>query len=888
MARYNLYINYVDETDGNYNEFFPSSFSPFGRKRDKGLYFTRYDWGEIEIANNPNLYAVASNPVYKLYDIISDDDFLYTQRILIRFVSEDTSETIEGYFSKNDCKFDDDRKIITVTPAIFDIYTDFLENREEEVDFSGYPLTASELAVSIPFTNKDDLTDWINFESSPDPYNQHIGSLIIKEKTFNPTSENDAHLYIPLANYFNIDESPNRDLINLTGNAFAGRDDGLTLQDREDVLEDTSSTIDKGDFELSSITIWVGVPLGLGGVNRQLWCSAVYHRELKKTADVGGSPVSPDGDGWTERDATSLNGEAAHWWTRKPFNGAYSDDWTLEDAIEEDGSFGGTYPYYWKQTTSLSYPDSDDSKTITTSIHLKDALSFLYNRTLPAISEDTEVSDSFSTEGEGNSTGTEHSIPFQIDTPRPTYKFSESTDVTVNTTENFFGGSEQERTLALVLNINGVMRIAGSGDPEQTIIINVYLDTVSPDPTEYTSELLKSFSAHDTPYSDGYATFSFFANNITKSAHLTGGQKLRIRTERDTFVGATTISYVGDGGATTLSISSTENTYENYGVVSTFLFNDLDDVAPISAYEGKNYVTNNTNELNNTKIFFTKDILETLGSDNTENLPKTTFKDFYDDLNKLFNGLLTWDIIDDDGGDNDKYLRIEHIKYIDLTFASTDIGNANLMSFINNFEFDKSEMFNLIELNQVNAGYKDFTENKITFNSIVSNNRNKDIKLERTTSKISTDLRYAIESSTDLSNGIILVVTDSAEENVLNKECQVSGQIEVNGYAAYSTLLITYCTYEGVWEEGWINGVGDDFKFEFDFTKRNKVGIELTLKGLENDIIYTTQIGDGLVDDGTVDFENETTNLKLRYRYKSESLIIFATDIYADFETYET
>ena len=51
--------------------------------------------------------------------------------------------------------------------------------------------------------------------------------------------------------------------------------------------------------------------------------------------------------------------------------------------------------------------------------------------------------------------------------------------------------------------------------------------------------------------------------------------------------------------------------------------------------------------------------------------------------------------------------------------------------------------------------------------------------------------------------------------------------------------------------------------------KRNKLGQQLIFQGLEDNILYKTQIGIGLVDSGEKDFENETTTLKLRYRYNS-------------------
>jgi len=55
----------------------------------------------------------------------------------------------------------------------------------------------------------------------------------------------------------------------------------------------------------------------------------------------------------------------------------------------------------------------------------------------------------------------------------------------------------------------------------------------------------------------------------------------------------------------------------------------------------------------------------------------------------------------------------------------------------------------------------------------------------------------------------------------------------------------------------------------FTVTERNKIGIDLKLKGLQKSLFYTTQIGVGLIDDGEIDFENENTIIRLRYRYNS-------------------
>ena len=809
--------------------------------------------GELEISNDPDLYAVASNAIYKLYNIISDLSF--TQRVLVKF--ETDNETIEGYFSRNDCKFDHDRKTITVTPAIFDIYTDFLENWEEEVDFADYPLTTVAVDIEIPTDEIDTKSDW---------YGTNKGSVTMLEEDFNPTYDTS----VALATYFNVDGSPKRTLINVVGGAFTDNN-GLYLEDREEIRESDAPYY---DYELSSLTIWVGQyykPFW-GKAVRTLICTTKFSRDEEITADVSGTPVSPSGSGWTMRGWALIDGQDGHLWTRKPFNGVFSNDWTLE--AEEENS-GGSPSFYWekRRTTNLNYTFSSNSKTVDSSIHLKEALAFLYNRTLTPVSEDAEYSGVFTTNNNACNIET-HSIPVT----EGASDYNETQTVAVNTTTPLFGASLENRINDNALRIQMVLSADAHALAQRPNLgFQIYLRVRDSGGTA-----MQSIKVFDE--SANVKDFTFTNLVIDETINVYATQTVQLESRITDFGAGETANYT----LAEITISSTQNVYQEKSIISTFLFNDLDDIAPISFYEDKNYVTNDSNYLNNTRIMFTRDILEVLGSGNTENVPTISFKDFYDDLNKLFKGMLTWDIMDD-GDANDGNLRIEHIRYIDLTFDETDISTDTLLEFTNNWNYDKSEMFNRIELSQVNAGYEDFTDNLITFDSIVSNNRNKDIKKELRTSKISTDLKYAIESSTDLTNGIILIATDSTPTKVLNKEGIISGKTEVNGYMAYSNLLFDFGKYEGVWESGVMNSESVYFKF----TKRNKLGQELIFKGLEDKILYKTQIGIGLVDSGEKDFENETTTLKLRYRYNSSEdgdtkILIVSEDEYYDFANYET
>ncbi len=312
---------------------------------------------------------------------------------------------------------------------------------------------------------------------------------------------------------------------------------------------------------------------------------------------------------------------------------------------------------------------------------------------------------------------------------------------------------------------------------------------------------------------------------------------------------------------------NTNEVFADKNVFSTFFFNDLEAELPILADrigEGLNYVTMSENYLNDTAFFFTRDFIPDLDPADTSSFPDVTLKKFLEDLNKLFKNNLYWFV--DDSGD----LRIEHIKYLDLTRSAIDLRGEEELDFTESYKFDKSKMFNRIELRQVNASGVDFTDNLILFDKIVSNKRNIDIKLELETSIFSTDLRHVVENSTDLENGILFVALKTEQLptvtiTVRNKVGAVSGVSQSNGFMALANLLLDFGRYEGVWDEGTINGSNVTFVT----TARTKKGKELKLKGALDSLFYVTELGIGLLDNSTIDFESENTTLNLSYRYNA-------------------
>lgn len=317
-------------------------------------------------------------------------------------------------------------------------------------------------------------------------------------------------------------------------------------------------------------------------------------------------------------------------------------------------------------------------------------------------------------------------------------------------------------------------------------------------------------------------------------------------------------------------------------VKSLFFFNDDEaEYQFMNGRSGVNYVTNEVNQLNLIKWMHTytlnTEVSESANDD--ESKLNISFKKLLEDLQKLFP--VMWFI------DSEMNLHIEHVKFFDLVSTAYNIRNKKEIEMTYQYEFDTSELFDEKIVNQVNAAYSDFNKNTIEFVQAVSNNRNNDSKMEVTTEVFTTDLRFCLENPNSLSNGLILLL--SKDNAVVNETGLVSGEDQPNGALSLSKLLNRYWTYEGVWTAGQING--NDVQFNYAY--RSKVGIELQFRGIYPSLFYTTQIGKGLIDSGSLDIESNITKIKLRYRYTSNEIgdqawyLVTRLDSLYDFENYE-
>lgn len=872
---------YIDIGSG-YIEFYPDNISPFKNLREKDQLFKRKSWGEITIKNQP--FKIGDD-IYKLYDVISELDFTFEAKTKI----ESPNLTVEGYFGVNDCFFDDDRKILKITPTILDNYTDILENWETKIDFSNLQYNSTPINLNIQQLGIKTIDDW-QIGLTRTIINPLTGErIIIVEET--PELKIGYGYYVGFGGIsaFFDDQAPKRQLFTIPPTNFQDKN-GFYLADREEILGENISSIDlsgdkyiwistdtygiadiqnsldnivwyrptqideykayksikadnkgkrpdlnplwweefnkgeifpsKGDYELSELTLWEGTTRLISNSLRiSLYCTTSYSREEVRKVDVISNTdpsgyVPPQGEGWNLRSKIKINGQNGHLWTRKPFNGSFSDNWVLQDVITNTGSQSNHFEWTKKRTTKLNYINSDNSKILTTTTNTRDFLNYVFR--------------------------------------------------------------------------------------------------------------------------------------------------------------------------------NTSNVFENKNVYSTFLFNDFEEELPILANkigQNYNYVTMGQNYLIDTSFILTRNLIPDLELSDKSSFPEITLKDILDDLSKFFAGNLYWFM------DDDLNLHIEHIKYLDLTRNIVDLRNREELDYTNKWNYDKSTMFNKIELRQINSGGVDFTENLILFDKIVSNKRNVDIKNQFETSIFSSDIRYAVEQPNNLEQGIVFVAFESnkktitkpqideitlsspsylpkyklipetpdppdppgetdippraiigaggiyrvitnnfilsdaisnfvnsykddyksigitltsignklifskdgtfehvsfqeidpvfsgniifvqdyeildieTELNVKNKIGLISGVQESNGYLALSNIMNDFGLYQGVWNKGIVNGI----ERVFETTTRTKIGNELILKGTHDSLFFATELGIGLLNDSTIDLENENTRITLTYRYNS-------------------
>lgn len=832
--RYKVYLDITaqsewvwdDDTNATWTRVYPE-MSPFQWARYEREYFHRHKWGEITFRNKPYISDDTYNTIANLS---------ITQEVRIKIVN--TAGTIRGYFGANDCNFDEDRKVFTIEPAILDKYTDLLENNETKIDVNGdldvykcrwylgdqtLPIVAShKVPLDVITTNFNEAQNQSQtgipngtgsiISNTKSEYNLSITGTIAASIAI----ASGAEVSYYLREYNNLNDIVQEIIIG-TFTYTAGI---------SDLSFPVSVNIDVSQY--SNISIDCDIPTSGSIYYNNANISAFISTQVAGTSDITVDLLAESMTTiqvWTEVVHGRSSPKEKEW---DDTNGVtdYFDAITGEPLLDgrfADNDFG---------------PDAGAGAEVTNN---KD----LINETL----ESLRLGD--------------------IQTALGQYEYEVSA-VTVYEGSTYRQwkpfGTKRRRVYATC-----------SFSREEYMKPDVYTG-VDPDhppgdgwvPTDYFENgqrlwIRKPFNGVITDWDLGSldsskgSTTGFDWNEKQTSVKVYPPREdlpNEISTARDL---RDIIKYL---------YNNTADSLRNKDVYSTFLWNDLESELAIydSLTTGTNYVSYRLpNELNRIDCVPTKDF-DTSDSDITkaDRVLELSFKDMMDDLKRLIPGVY-WFI--DDNGD----LRIEHIKYLDLTQSSNDVRSQKSVDETLKFDYDKTEMFGTITKTMINADYPDFVDNKLEFEKIVSNKRNRDSVSEVTTEYLTTDVKYCIESAANLdTNGLCLIAYD--ENNAMTSAyAPILGQIIENGDLALSVLLDRYGSYEGVWLTGKINGVD----VNFDRSARTKIGRPIELKGLydrdgSGDEIkfITTDLGVGFVKSMTLDLDRTITeDVVLMYRF---------------------
>lgn len=830
--RYKVYIDLVvDGTDDNWIQFYPE-LGEFKRSPFSDEMFTRQSWGKMEIKNMPKEYADADllgndTTPYELYDLIKDLDI--DQEIRVKavmsndIIDPDTFNTIIGYFGTNDCEFDDDKKIIVVTPAIYDQYTNVVENWETKIDI--FP---KEQVTNAVFGNGDISSA---FSTSHNVPVLQLGSTISESQTpldtdaggvsgsvLNNLSKNyTANFTVNISGestvtgsitfniiVYNADDSvsSNNLLRTISSSGSISETYTLTVSLTQGQYVRFQCVIDNSSFTYSGIGLSIkltSVPVVTNDLTINLLDSYLNTYEIWTEVEAGRN------EGVKKDDYDSDIGLLA----------AYFDgDGIPKSTLLTDNAYA---PYsIRKQTQPIIRMNGTYSSLTIERLYLsdiKDRLADEYFELSKVTVYDFVYRPNWFSKKKVRTWCTASFSRFE--------QWVTDGETPVGENWNDTGFTQSGKRLYVKLPFDGATSTwnlespTGSGET----------DGFQYDHSQTTSLVYPSSS-------NSLVVDSRPLYDIIKDVY-----------------------------------TNTHSSLATKDVESVFFWNDTDPLITVDA--GINYITNKSNYLNNIDCVHTYSF-QSANQNSDDAVLEVSLKDLLNDLKYMFGNQIFWWV------ESDGTLRIEHLKYIDLTKSTLDItreatdptiynSNIKLLSEISSWSYDKSKMYSLIEYNMINAGYQDFTENKITFNKIVSNKRNEDIKLNVTTSIISTDVRFCVENPTELENGMILVNHDGLH-TMINAIVPISGVLFDNGNLALSNILKNF-KYEGVFLEGYING---GFT-QFDITSRTKDGKDFILKGIFEYDYFKTKLGVGRIESLTHNLDQEITKVTLRYRFGSDA-----------------
>jgi len=161
----------------------------------------------------------------------------------------------------------------------------------------------------------------------------------------------------------------------------------LYLYQSEDQSEGLVDILGEEDWELSEVTVWRGDTIRKWfHKETYFWCTCLFSREEKETKnDSNNLPVPPDNapDTWHLRKSDPDGKIGYTLWTRKPYNGEYTE-WILGDEIIADGDpyvHNGSFKWANKLTSKRKYPTTDTVESFRNAIDLYTLIKYIYNNT---------------------------------------------------------------------------------------------------------------------------------------------------------------------------------------------------------------------------------------------------------------------------------------------------------------------------------------------------------------------------------------------------------------------------------------------------------------------------------------------------------------------------
>lgn len=840
-----------------------------------GMAVYRKGWEELTIKNKP--YQYSSNHVnsHKLYDLIvgSDPDTTFN----IKFTYG--AETVLGYFGQVDCDINEDRSLITVTPTVIDQYTDFIENYDTEIDI----FSESNLIQN------GDFEVWT--DGAPDGWisNFSDNSTILRTKILGKYSVR-LGMWVYYGFAYSLIGSTIRQYVNvLAGNSF------------------------KFDFYYALIG------------------DSKIKFNLRYSISIKENESSPFSYYLTQDGSWSTSISTVEYETNKiPLPSDYISSFTYKNIIAQNIPISGILEikFYYDSPmqhdlviTKAPYLFIADVSLLSSSIQLTNLkINLLDNKLVkkyqfeivnssgynyskwfianPKDSEDKNLTEYFNTEGDpnyellGNSNHGLHDDrgvryptirdEFKDNINSPFYK-AEMCELTI-----YKGGTWKDGVWPFKYKRRHIKGMAVFARERYYKTDEYYTaqDEIDGLGNEGDLKHPEGEGWESTDVTDGGKRLwvrtpfnGIYTNDWTRDDTIdtTGGRYL----DFDWIEKLTSrINYPINENSQSLNTAvdfrdicrkifrSTHSSLLNKEVYSAFFWNDSPYLSQLIKQPGINYVTGQSNLLNNIYVLHSTDLKPDVELNSNDNILEISYKDFFDDLNIGYNDSLIWFM------DENKNLHIEHKKFTDRieNFINILDINLNVIGDYSSYDFDKDKIYARTEIESINSGYIDFLKSTIEFKKIVSNKRGKDLVKEITSKYISTDIQYAIENPTNLKNGMILCATETVDGEIVVRYGTGSktGQSVLNGDLALSTTLATYGNYEGVWRDGKING--KDIRFKY--TLKIKKGADINLKGIVADNFLLTDIGIATATKKIYDYGSETTTFSPIYRHYDFFIVV--------------